>query len=208
MHYTGPKEKLSRRVGENLGLKAERSYSPKSSFLKKPYHAGMHGKSRHQPLSEFGVQLLEKQKLRFTYGISEKQLRKYFNISKQGRGVTGNLLLGALEQRLDNVIFRSGFAKSRNIARQLVNHGHFLVNGKRINIPSYEVRVNDTITIKPRSRPMQIFFGLSDRLKKHEILSWMEVDKKNLEIKIKNKIENENLPKNFNVNAIIAFYSR
>lgn len=208
MRYTGPKEKLSRRIGENLGLKAERSYSPKSSFLKKPYWPGMHGKSRRRALSEFGIQLLEKQKLKFTYGISEKQLRKYFNISKQSRGMIGNMLLGALEQRLDNVIFRSGFARSRNISRQLVSHGHFLVNNKRINIPSYEVKTNDTIVIKPHSRPKQIFFGLSDRLKKYEIPSWIEVDKKNLEIKIKNKIEDDDLPKNFNVSSIMAFYSR
>lgn len=206
--YTGPKEKLSRRVGENLGLKAERSYSPKSSFLKKPYWPGVHGKNRRRPLSEFGVQLLEKQKLRFTYGITEKQLRKYFDDSKHSRGITGNVLLSLLEHRLDNVIFRSGFAKSRNISRQLVSHGHFLVNKRVINIPSYQVKINDVIAIKSQSQPKQIFFGLGDRLKKHETPLWMEIDKKNLEIKIKNNIENDNLPKNFNVNSIIAFYSR
>jgi len=208
MRYTGPKEKLSRRVGENLGLKAERSFSPKSSFLKKPYWPGMHGKSRRRPLSEFGTQLLEKQKLRFTYGISEKQLRKYFNNSKQSAGITSNLLLSALEQRLDNVVFRSSFAKSRNISRQLVNHGHFMVNNKIVNTPSYQVRINDVISIKPQSRPKQIFFGLGDRLKKYETSPWLEIDKKNLEIKIKSKIEDGDLPKNFNLNSIIAFYSK
>lgn len=208
MHYTGPKEKLSRRVGENLGLKAERSYSPKSSFLKKPYWPGMHGKNRRRPLSEFGVQLLEKQKLRFTYGITEKQLRKYFDNSKRSRGITGNVLLGFLEQRLDNVIFRSGFAKSRNISRQLISHGHFLVNNKRINIPSYQVKTNDVMMIRSQSQPKQLFFDLSDRIKKHEPPSWLEIDKKKLEIKIKNNIEDDDLPKNFNVNSIIAFYSR
>lgn len=208
MRYTGPKEKLSRRVGENLGLKAERSYSPKSSFLKKPYWPGMHGKSRRRPLSEFGVQLLEKQKLRFTYGISEKQLRKYFDNARQGRGITGDALLGALEERLDNVIFRSGFAKSRNISRQLVSHGHFLVNNKRINIPSYQVKINDIIAIKIQNKQKPTFFGLNDRLKKYEPPSWLEIDKKNLEIKIKSKIEDSDLPKNFNINSITAFYSR
>ena len=208
MRYTGPKEKLSRRIGENLGLKAERSYSPKSSFLKKPYWPGMHGKSRRRPLSEFGIQLLEKQKLRFTYGISEKQLRKYFDNSKQSREITGNALLSALEQRLDNAIFRSGFAKSRIISRQLVSHGHFLINNKRINIPSYQVNINDVITIKNQSRPKQIFLGLGDRLKKYETPSWLSIDRKNLEIKVKNKIESNDLPKNFNINSIIAFYSK
>lgn len=208
MRYTGPKEKLSRRVGENLGLKAERSYSPKSSFLKKPYWPGMHGKNRRRPLSEFGVQLLEKQKLRFTYGISEKQLRKYFDNLKHSKKITGNALLGKIEQRLDNVIFRSGFAKSRSISRQLVSHGHFLVNNKRTNVPSYQVEIGDVIIIKPQSRPKQIFFGLNDRLKKYEIPSWLQIDKKNLEIKIKNRIEENDLPRNFNINSIIAFYSR
>lgn len=208
MRYTGPKEKLSRRVGENLGLKAERSYSPKSSFLKKPYWPGMHGKNRRRPLSEFGVQLLEKQKLRFTYGISEKQLRKYFDNLKHSKKITGNALLGKIEQRLDNVIFRSGFAKSRSISRQLVSHGHFLVNNKRTNVPSYQVEIGDVIIIKPQSRPKQIFFGLNDRLKKYEIPYWLQIDKKNLEIKIKNRIEDNDLPRNFNINSIIAFYSR
>lgn len=208
MRYTGPKEKLSRRVGENLGLKAERSFSPKSSFLKKPYKPGQHGKARRRALSEFGMQLLEKQKLRFTYGIGEKQLRKYFDETKKRKGMTGNLLLNVLEQRLDNVIYRAGFAKSRNISRQLTNHGHFLVNDKKITIPSYQVQIGDVVSIRPRSRSKQIFFDLIDRLKKHAIPSWLEIDKKNLKITVKNKPEINDLPKNFNTNSIIAFYSR
>ena len=208
MRYTGPKEKLSRKVGENLGLKAERSYSPKSSFLKKPYRPGQHGKARRRALSEFGAQLLEKQKMRFTYGISEKQLKKYFNEAKQRRGITGNLMLSALEQRLDNVIYRSGFAGSRNISRQLASHGHFLLNGKRITIPSHQVKIGDTVSIKPSSRPKQIFFDLINKLKKHEAPSWLAIDKKNLEIKIKNNPEKNDLPKNFNTNSIVAFYSQ
>lgn len=209
--YTGPKEKLSRKVGENLGLKAERSFSPKSAFLKKPYRPGQHGKARRRALSEFGAQLLEKQKVKFTYGINEKQLKGCFNEAKQRKGVTGNLMLGMLERRFDNAIYRSGFASSRNISRQLVSHGHFLINGKKVNTPSYQVKIGDIIGIKPRSRPKQIFFDLANKLKKHEIPSWLEVDKKNSEIKIKSKPENENnndLPKNFNMNLIVAFYSK
>ncbi|MDO8743028.1 MAG: 30S ribosomal protein S4 [Candidatus Azambacteria bacterium] len=208
MRYTGPKEKLSRRIGENLGLKAERSFSPKSAFLRKPYKPGAHGKSRKRALSEFGAQLLEKQKLRFTYGITEKQLRKYFQEAKKTKGVTGDLLLSTLEKRLDNVIFKSGFAPSRTMARQRVSHSHFLVNGKKINIPSYSARVGDVIVIKPRSRAKAIFFDLANKLKKYETPIWLAIDKKNLEIKIKSKPSVEDLPKNFNTNAIIAYYSR
>lgn len=208
MRYTGPKEKLSRQVGENLGLKAERSYSPKSSFLKKPYRPGQHGKARRRALSEFGTQLLEKQKLRFTYGISEKQLRKYFEEVKKRKGIIGDLLLCALEERLDNVVYRSGFAKSRNIARQFVSHGHFLINNKKITIPSYRIRINDIVSIRPRSRSKQIFFDLINRLKKYEAPSWILIDKKKLELKIKDKPDIADLPKNFNTNLIVAFYSK
>lgn len=206
--YTGPKEKLSRKVGENLGLKAERSYSPKSSFLKKPYRPGQHGKARRRALSEFGAQLLEKQKIKFTYNIGEKQFKKYFSEAKRRKGITGDLMLSALERRFDNAIYRGGFSRSRNISRQLVSHGHFLINNKKITIPSYQVAIGDIISIKPRSRPKQIFFDLINKLKKHEAPSWLQVDKKNLEIKIKGNPPNNDLPKNFNMNLIIAFYSR
>ncbi len=206
--YTGPKEKLSRKVGENLGLKAERSFSPKSSFLKKPYRPGQHGKARRRALSEFGTQLLEKQKIKFTYGINERQLKKCFNEARRRKGITGNLMLNALERRLDNAVYRGGLAGSRNISRQLVSHGHFLVNNKKVTVPSYQVEIGDTIGIKPRSRPKQIFSDLINRLKKYEAPSWMEIDKKNLEIKIKGEPENNDLPKNFNTNSIIAFYSK
>ena len=208
MRYTGPKEKLSRKVGENLGLKAERSFSPKSSFLKKSYRPGQHGKARRRALSEFGAQLLEKQKIKFTYGISESQLKNYFEEAKQRVGVTGNTMLSTLERRLDNVIYRSGLAGSRNIARQLVSHGHFLVNEKKVTVSSYRVKIGDIMVIKPSSRSKQVFFDLVNKLKKHETPSWIEIDKKNLEIKINNDPSNDDLPKNFNINSIIAFYSK
>lgn len=208
MRYTGPKEKLSRRIGENLGLKAERSFSPKSAFLRKPYKPGVHGKSRKRALSEFGMQLLEKQKLRYTYGLTEKQLRKYFKEANQKKGVTGDLLLSALERRIDNAVYRSGLAASRVIARQLVNHGHFLVNDIKVDVPSYSVKINDTVNIRSRSRDKKMFFTLADKLKKHEAPSWLAVDKKTFEIKIKSDPGANDLPKNFNMNAVIAYYSR
>jgi len=206
--YTGPKEKLSRRIGENLGLKAERSFSPKSAFLKKPYKPGVHGKSRRRALSEFGTQLLEKQKIRFTYNITEKKLQKYFDESKQKKGVTGDLLLSALEKRLDNAVYKSGLAASRAIARQLTSHGHFLVNNKKITIPSYSVKTGDVITIASRSVSKGIFNDLANKLKKHETPSWLTIDKKSFKIEIKSEPKLDDLPKNFNMNIVVAYYSR
>lgn len=208
MRYTGPKEKLSRKVGENLGLKAERSFSPKSAFMKKPYKPGQHGKARRRALSEFGTQLIEKQKLRFTYGITEKQLKKYFNEAKGKRSLTGNILLNILEKRLDNIIFRAGLALSRTIARQFTSHGHFLVNGKRITIPSYQVKMADIISIRSQSKSKLIFFGLDAKLKKYDAPSWLEMDKKTFEIKVKSDPKDNDLPKNLNMNAIVEYYSR
>lgn len=208
MRYTGPKEKLSRKVGENLGLKAERSFSPKSAFMKKPYRPGQHGKARRRALSEFGTQLMEKQKIRFTYGITEKQLKKYFNEAKRKKGLTGVILLSALEKRLDNAIFKAGLALSRMIARQLTSHGHFLINGKRITVPSYQVKTEDIISIRPQSKTKLMFLGLDTKLKKHDAPSWLEVDKKTFEIKVRSEPKDDDLPKNLNMNIIVEYYSR
>lgn len=206
--YTGPKEKLSRKVGENLALKAERSLSPKSAFLRKPYRPGMHGKRMRRGLSEFGTQLLEKQKVRFVYGVGEKQFKNYFMKAKAAKGITGNLLLAMLEKRLDNTVFRAGLAASRNIARQLVSHGHFLVNGKRVNIPSYEVGSGNLITIRPQSKQKMIFAALPEKLKKYEAPSWIDLDKKTYEVKIKSDPNTEDVAQNFNISSIIEYYSR
>ena len=206
--YTGPKEKLSRKIGENLGLKAERSFSPKSAFMKKPYRPGQHGKARRRALSEFGSQLLEKQKVKYTYGLTEKQLKKYFNEAKQQKGMIGINLLVIIEKRLDNTVFRGGLAASRTIARQLASHGHFLVNGKQITIPSCQLNIEDVISINPKSRPKAIFFGLELKLKKRDAPSWLELNKNNFEIKIKSEPKEEDLPKNLNMNTIVEYYSR
>lgn len=208
MRYTGPKEKLSRKIGENLGLKAERSFSPKSAFLKKPYRPGMHGKSRRRALSEFGTQLIEKQKIKFTYGITERQLKKYFDKAKKQKGITGNLLLSMLEKRLDNTLFRAGLAPSRIASRQLASHGHFLVNGKKVTIPSLGLKAGDVVAIRPQSKNKSMFVALSEKLKKHEVPSWIMLDKKSWEVTIKAKPNLNDLPKNFNMSTIIAYYSR
>ncbi len=206
--YTGPKEKLSRSLGENLGLKAERSFSPKSAFLRKPYRPGIH-KKRRRVLSEFGIQLAEKQKLKFTYGFTERQLENYFKKARREKyGVLSEVLLKTLEKRLDNVIFRAGFAGSRPAARQMTGHGHFLVNGRRTSVPSLEVKPKDTIGIRPGSLKKQTFSDLAAKLKKSSAPSWLEVNKKNFEISVKTEPQAEDLPKNFNMNAVISYYSK
>ena len=122
--------------------------------------------------------------------------------------MTGDLLLAILEKRLDNVIYRSGLAASRVIARQLVNHGHFLVNNKKVTIPSYWLKTGDVIAVKPQSRPKAMFFDLTNKLKKHEAPAWLTVNKNDLEITVKAEPQNDDLPKNFNLNAVTAHYSK
>jgi small subunit ribosomal protein S4 len=135
--YRGPREKLERRLGVDLGLKGERRLAGKSALEKRPYPPGQHGQRRSK-ISEYGMQLREKQKAKFMYGVSEKQFRRLFQEAARKEGNTGELLLQLLEQRLDNVVYRLGFATTRAFARQLVNHGHILVDGKRVNIPHTE----------------------------------------------------------------------
>ena len=137
--YLESKTKLSKRVKRNLFLKGSRSFSPKDDYAKRPFKAGMHVKRFEKKLSNYGTQLLEKQAIRFTYGITEKQLSNLFKKAFTKQGDTGKIVLSALERRLDNVVYKGGLANSRAQARQLVNHGHFEINGKKVNIPSYTV---------------------------------------------------------------------
>ncbi len=144
MRYTGPKNKLARKIGEDLGLKS----NPQKVAKRIGLRPGMHGKKMKRKMSDFGKQLLEKQKLRFIYGVTEKQLRKHYDVATKTKGATGTVLLRLLERRLDNVIYRMKFAPTRAAARQLVNHGHVQVNGKKMSIASYLVQIEDVITIK------------------------------------------------------------
>ena len=161
--YTGAVCRLCRREGQKLFLKGERCYSDKCAINRRKYAPGMHGQSRKK-LSEYGLQLREKQKARRYYGVLESQFAKYFEMAEKKKGITGDNLLAILESRLDNVVYRLGFAMSRPEARQLVMHGHFEVNGKKVDIPSYLVSVGDVITIREKSRSSEkikeIFFKL------------------------------------------------
>jgi len=206
--YLGPKEKISRALGTNLGLKPERSFSPKSAFLRKPYPPGMHGKKRKRGLSDYGLQLKEKQKIRFSYGVGERQLRRYFEDAKKSKEATGEKLFQTLERRLDNVVYRLGLAPSRLAARQAVTHGHFFVNGKRAKTPSYLVKQKGKVTIRANSKQIGIFRDLDQRLKNYEPPVWLKLNKKTFEGEViaLPKSDETSLP--FNMQLLIEYYSR
>ena len=174
--YTGPVEKLERRLGVSLALKGERRLAGKSAFEKRPYAPGQHGQRRAK-ISEYGLQLREKQKAKFMYGVSEKQFRRLFQEAARREGNTGALLVQLLEQRLDNVIYRMGFATTRRFARQLVTHGHILVNGKRVDIPSYRVEPGSKVEVAEKSKNNPQIIRAIDLTAQTGIVAWVDVEK-------------------------------
>ena len=201
----GPKEKKERALGEKLFLKGERCLSPKCAMVRRPYRPGVHGKDRRRPISEFGQQLQEKQKIKLSYGLKETQFKHLVKEALKKKGSNINLILEKLERRLDNVIFRLGFSVSRSIARQMVSHNHILVNGRIVNIPSYGVKIGDIISIKPASKNLPLFKELSAQIKKYEPLPWLTLDKEKLEGKIIALPSNIQTP--FNINLVVEYYS-
>lgn len=200
--------KRCRRIGEKLFLKGDRCYTPKCAIVKRAYPPGIHGKKRRRGSSEYGKQLLVKQKVRSMYGVLEKQFRKYVDGISGRQGDKRELLFRKLEKRLDNVIFRLGFAQSRRKARQIVSHGHILVNGKRMNIPSYEVKAKDKISIKEKSQSLPLFADVKEALKKRQIPQWLSLNADKLEaivISDAPDIEQDILQ---SLGLIIEFYSR
>ena len=177
--YTGPVEKLERRLGVSLELKGERRLAGKSALDKRPYAPGQHGQRRTK-ISEYGQQLREKQKIKFYYGVLEKQFRKFFKEANRQEGSTGENLIKLLERRLDNVIYRMGFATTRRFARQLVTHGHVLVNGKKVNIPSFLVKEGDRIEIKEKSKNNPQIKRAVELSAQTGIAPWVDVDKEKL----------------------------
>ena len=174
--YRGPVEKIERRLGVSLALKGERRLAGKSALERRPYPPGQHGQRRSK-ISEYGMQLREKQKAKYMYGVLEKQFRNLFKEAARMEGNTGENLLKLLEQRLDNVVYRMGFATTRRFARQLVNHGHVLVDGKRVNIPSYRVKPGQKIEIREKSKnnpQIQRALELTNQI---GIAPWVDVDK-------------------------------
>ncbi|MBK7980087.1 MAG: 30S ribosomal protein S4 [Ignavibacteriae bacterium] len=200
--YTGPKAKLVRKFGENI------FGNPKFDKVlsNKPYGPGQHGAGRKR-VSDYGLQLKEKQKLKIMYGLFERQFRNLFKKAERMRGITGENLLQLLERRLDNTVFRLGFANSRAQARQLVLHRHFNVNGKLVNIPSYTLKVGDVISVKDQSKKMDVFHNAL-RIRKSNPYEWVEVEKANLSGKLLNLPERSEIPINVNEQLIVELYSK
>lgn len=174
--YTGPVEKLERRLGVDLFMKGERRLAGKLALLKRPYAPGQHGQRRAK-VSEYGSQLREKQKAKFMYGLSEKQFRRLFKEAARREGNTGEILVQLLEQRLDNLVYRMGFATTRRFARQLVTHGHILVDGKRVDIPSYSVKVGQKIEIAEKSKNNPQILRAVELTAQTGIVAWVDVEK-------------------------------
>lgn len=199
------REKRERSLGTKLFLKGERCNSPKCVTVRRPNRPGLHGKRRKR-ISEFGEQLKEKQKIRFSYGLREAQMERIFTKAMKNPGITGNIILQLLERRLDNVVFRLGLAPSRSVARQLINHGHITINGRKVNIPSCTVAVSNKIAIRPESKEHPVFKDLGVTLKKYEPPIWLNLDKEKLEGTV--VALPKDLELSFDVNMVVDYYSK
>ena len=208
--YTGPSCKLCRREGTKLFLKGSRCNSDKCAFEKRAYIPGEHGNAKgfRRRLSDYGIHLREKQKVRRIYGVLEKQFRKYFKMAARKSGITGENLLQFLECRLDNIIYRMGFAPSRKSARQIVRHGHILVNGRKVNIPSFLVRSEDEISIREKSRGMILIQEAMEASTEVSNYEWFEVDKDQFMGKILSIPTRIQIPLDVDERLIIEYYSK
>lgn len=207
--YLGPKCKLCRREGEKLMLKGERCNTPKCPMVKRNYPPGVHGPKGRGRQSGYSLQLREKQKAKRTYNLFEKQFKLTFLKAKKQKGDVGENLMKMLETRLDNTVYRLGFACSRAQARTLVVHGHFKVNDQVVNIPSYQVKTGDTIKIKKiASNKVKQFNNLKEKLKKIQIPGWLNLDLNEMTAKVLHSPAKEDLEQKINPSMIVEFYSR
>lgn len=203
----GPVCKLCRREGIKLYLKGDRCYSGKCAIDRRAYAPGQHGQEKRK-VSDYGLHLREKQKARRIYGVLERQFRRYVGMAEKARGVTGETLLRILERRLDNVVYRLGFASSRAEARQLVLHGHFEVNGRKVNIPSYLVRPGDEIVVREKSRGMARFQELAEQFKGRAVPEWLSVDREAMKGSVLRLPEREEIDTPIKEHLIVEHYSR
>ncbi|MBE6065058.1 30S ribosomal protein S4 [Clostridium cochlearium] len=203
--YTEANCRLCRREGLKLYLKGDRCYTDKCAFSRRGYAPGQHGQSRKK-ISNYGLQLREKQKAKRIYGVLEKQFRTYYKRADKARGITGENLLMLLEMRLDNVVYRLGYGDSRKEARQLVTHGHFLVNGKKVNIPSYKVSINDVITVSEKSRATEKFKTFAENPR--TLPNWLEGNLENFEGKVVSEPTREDIDVPINETLIVELYSK
>ncbi len=200
--YTGPKTKISRRFGVAI-------FGPSKALERKNYGPGMHGpKGSRRKQSEYAVALAEKQKLRYQYGILERQFRRYFSIALSKRGVTGVTLLQLLETRLDNVVYRLGFANSRSAARQMVSHGHVQVNGRKVNISSFNVKAGDTVTVKEKPQSRRLAAKNLELTQITPVPDWLTVDKEQFSGKVSRIPSREEIAPIVNEQLIVELYSR
>jgi small subunit ribosomal protein S4 len=197
--YIGPKTKISRKFGEPL-------FGPDKSYEKKNYPPGQHGpNARRKKISEYGTQLKEKQKAKYTYGILERQFRNIFHKASRKKGITGEVLLQLIESRLDNTVFRLGIAPSRSAARQFVSHRHVTVNGKVVNIPSYSLRPGDVVAVRERSKSLEI---VTSSVVSRINYPWLEWDGDKLSGRFMNYPERADIPENINEQLIVELYSK
>jgi small subunit ribosomal protein S4 len=197
--YRGPKQKIARRFKEPI-------FGPSKALERKPYPPGQHGRSRRRRESEYAVQLKEKQKAKYTYGILERQFRNLFEKAARKKGVTGENLLRFLESRLDNTVFRFGFGATRRQARQLVSHGHIMVNDQIVDVPSFQLRPGDIVAVRPKSRRMEVF---RENVQRHRrSFSWLEVDRKGMMGKFLDYPNREDIPENIREQLIVELYSK
>ncbi len=205
--YIGPVCRICRRAGEKLFFKGDRCYTEKCGVERRKYPPGQHGQSRGK-LSDYGIQLMEKQKVRKPYGLVEAQFRKYFHEAERGKGITGETLLQLLERRLDNVVYRMGFSPNRRQARQMITHGHFTVNGKAVNIPSYIMKTGDVVEVKESSRNIQFIQDNLARAEHRGLPPWVETDAANFRGKILHIPSREEIQLPVQEQLIVELYSK
>ncbi|HEY7985740.1 MAG TPA: 30S ribosomal protein S4 [Methylophilaceae bacterium] len=203
-----PKCRQCRREGEKLFLKGEKCFTDKCAIEKRNFPPGQHGQKRTQRLSDYGVQLREKQKLRRIYGILEAQFRSYYAQADRTKGITGENLLQLLESRLDNVAYRMGLGSSRTEARQIVRHNSILVNGSRVNIPSYQVRPGDVVEVDSASKQQLRIKGAVEAAEQRGFPEWLEVDVKALKGTFKSRPQRDELPSTINESLVVELYSK
>ncbi len=205
---TGSDCRICRRENVKLFLKGDRCYSDKCAFDRRSYPPGEHGERRGRKTSDYGIQLREKQKIKRIYGLSEKQFHLFFERADRQKGITGTNLLVALERRLDNVVFRLGFANSRTQARQMVQHSHFLVNGRKVNIPSFQVKIGDAVEVRERSRKIQLIQDSLDAVVRRGVPQWLDLEKDNLKGVMKSLPVREDLTMPMQEQLVVELYSK
>ncbi len=206
--YIGSVCRLCRRENLKLFLKGDRCYSDKCAFDRRSFPPGQHGQRRGRKNSDYAIQLREKQKVKRMYGLSEKQFRLFFKRADRHKGITGTNLLVLLERRLDNVVYRLGFVNSRTQGRQLVKHSHFLINGKKVNIPSYLIKMGDVVEIREKSRSMQAIKDSLDAVVRRGIPQWLDLEKDNLKGIVKGYPVREDLTMPIQEQLIVELYSK